>query len=503
MKKRLYSRIIPLGDNFIVKRKGFWGIVNKDDVVLLPIEYMRVHRFEGGYAGIQKDNLWGLSDTNGNITINPQYDFLLYYDQYNGCEVETQKKRFVVDVNNQPLIKLKETDEQTSADNIKRVRFCYGKLLVYNKNSCQLYNLDGTTYSKTHPHIFEENGLFIATDKEYKKETIIKENGKETKMPHYEHIGIFENYVAQFRDNGKFGVIDVDGNVLLPSQYDFITLGGGVIAINDGATDTEDFLKLPYDGEWYFLDYKLKPITQFRYDKIRGIYMKNGYGRFARREGQWFQITPQGEALVAMNDEEYEKKRKLIERQKHRRPRNNHFGILQDTSYTGEGRKLYVIAKDGKIIRKFYYTPYLPMSVDELECHHKIGEYIVNEYGQDIPNPHAFKMPKEVKRERYVFKHSKLFAKFDKDYLFKIMVTVFRQSDIKKQDAMTLLGLNSTKAQRVSLLDWMYRRYKRNKKIKFDFYELTKVSLFIMDWVKKDYYKRHKKNQLRKYEKNR
>jgi len=163
MKKRSYSRIIPFGDNFIVKRKGLWGIVNQDDVALLPIEYECVHRFEGGYAGIQQDKLWGLTDTNGDVTITPQYDFLLYYDQYNGCEVEIQKKRFVVDVNNKPLINPKggNGDEPIGDYEEEGVRFSYGKLYIYTKKDCQLFNMDGTPFSKPHSCILKQ-GDFLS-----------------------------------------------------------------------------------------------------------------------------------------------------------------------------------------------------------------------------------------------------------------------------------------------------------------------------------------------------
>ena len=57
-----YARVIPFGQNYIVKNKGMWGIVDKHNTPLLPIEYDYINCYDGGYAGIQKNDMWGLAN---------------------------------------------------------------------------------------------------------------------------------------------------------------------------------------------------------------------------------------------------------------------------------------------------------------------------------------------------------------------------------------------------------------------------------------------------------
>ncbi len=140
IKKTFFSRVIPFGKNYIVRRNNAWGIVDDNENILLPIEYAHVHWFEGGFAGIQFNNKWGLVNSKGNITINPQYDQLHYLSQYEVCEVEFEGQKFVVDVNNNNILQVEGKNVRTDGD----------KLFVWSKKDCRLYNYDGTPFSKTH-----------------------------------------------------------------------------------------------------------------------------------------------------------------------------------------------------------------------------------------------------------------------------------------------------------------------------------------------------------------
>lgn len=225
VKSSIYSWVIPLGKNYIVRRNGLWGIIDKNEVVLLPIKYIRVHWFKGGYAGLQVNDKWGLVDSDGRITIAPQYDTIKYLSQYNACEVEKDGDQFVIDTNNQIILKVDG----------KNVRFDAGKLVVCSNEGWQLFNLDGTPFSKIHPLIGSEGNHWVGYDGQNKR-TIIKENGKEVKLPPYE-IGAFFDHISQFRYHDKYGLIDDNANIVVPNRYDYINLGSGVIAINDGDKD--------------------------------------------------------------------------------------------------------------------------------------------------------------------------------------------------------------------------------------------------------------------------
>ena len=93
-----YARVIPFGQNYIVKNKGMWGIVDKHNTPLLPIEYDYIHCYDGGYVGIQKNDLWGLANEEGIVSIEPRYETLRYLSKHHACEVGMGDDIFLVDV---------------------------------------------------------------------------------------------------------------------------------------------------------------------------------------------------------------------------------------------------------------------------------------------------------------------------------------------------------------------------------------------------------------------
>ena len=471
----LYARVIPFGYNYIVKRKGLWGIIDKNNTVLLPIEFTRVHWFDGGFAGIQKNGLWGLVNSLGIVTIEPQYDLLQYYSQYGACEVEMDGELFVVSTDNDTILRIKG----------KRVEHCGEKYVAHSRGEWQLYNKDATTYSKVHSLIYPLGNKFVAIDDDEK--TLIKENGEEIKMPKFE-TGVFFEHITQFRHQNKYGVIDENANIVLQNCYDYIILGSGIIAINEGNESKDNdryFFAQPQKGKWYFLNYHFQEITPFRYDELKHEYIKDGNAWFAKREGQWYRILPSGETLFAEDDTIFRKKKdSFIYRHRDRDDECGCFEILEDPNYKEEGRKLFVRACDGKTIRRFYLTPYLPMHVPVLKGHWKIGDSFVNIYGQDMPNPHAFKMPKQ-KKTRYVFRlNSKLMALTDKE-MISLFVGLVKPFGFEEKEIISLYTIYETHSKRAVLCDWLLRKYKRNKSIKFEFESLVSMLVGIDTWLKK------------------
>lgn len=475
VKSSFYLRVIPLGKNFIVRRKGLWGIIDKNEAVLLPIKYTRVHWFEGGYAGLQVNNKWGLVDSDGRINIAPQYDTIKYLSQYHACEVEKDGDQFVVDTNNQTILKIDG----------KNVRFETGKLVVCSNDGWQLFNLDGTPFSKIHPLIGSEGNHWVGYDGRNKR-TIIKEDGKEVQLPPYE-IGIFFDHISQFRYQDKYGIIDDNANIVVPNRYDYINLGSGVIAINEG-TKTKDndnsFLRKPFEGRWLFWNYQFHEITPYRYENMGSAYKGDGTQVwFGKRDGRWYEITPNGEQWFANNDTEYKKKKETIERRR-REKKDGQFAVLSDPNYKKDGRKLFVRACDGKVIRHFYYTPYLAMPLDELTHHWKIGESLVNSYGQEMPNPHALKMPKQ-KKTRHIFKLNEKMLSMSDSKLMEAFVAFAKRFGIERDNIIILYAIYDTKRKRAILIDWLIRKYERNKKFKMSYDELALLAVDIENWDKK------------------
>jgi hypothetical protein len=470
----IYARVIPFGKNYIVKRKGLWGIVDRNNTPLLPIEYTSVHWFDKDYAGIRKNKLWGLVNSKGAITIEPQYKLLWYDSLRQTCDVECGEDRFLVDINNNIIMRVPG----------KTVRFSGEKLMVCSKGEWQLFNMDGTPFSKVHSIISSEyNDYYMAYDDE--KQTLIKKDGSETKLPAFEK-GVFFDSITPFRFNNKYGIIDDNANIVVPNQYDYITLGSGVIAVNEGHESKDhdrNFYAIPHEGRWYFWNYDYKEITPYKYNKINYEYSGDGKVWFAERDGYWYQIKPDGEQLFAKTESEFKKKIKSIKKKEEKETGWGKFDILEDVRFKGEGRKLFVRSCDGFYIRKYYITPYLA-SEAEMKWHYKIGEFFVNKYGQEMFNPYAFKMPKR-KKPRYIFRLNPSLMKLTDNEMIEIFVGLIKPFGFEEQDIISLYAIYDTHRKRAVLCDWLLRKYKRKKSIKYEFNVLVSMSVEIDTWLKK------------------
>lgn len=124
------------------------------------------------------------------------------------------------------------------------------------------------------------------------------------------------------------------------------------------------------------------------------------------------------------------------------------------------------------------------MQMDELKAHWKVGESFVNIYGQDMPNPHAFKMPKQ-KKPRYVFRLNSRILNLEEKDLIGLFVELLRPSGFEKQQVINLYAVFQTKQKRAILCEWLLRKFKRNKNAKFEYDELVSLITPIENWVKK------------------
>jgi len=187
MNRRPYSRIIPFGsESYIVRHKRLWGIIDVKGCILLPIIYTRVHWFEGGYAGIQVNDKWGLVDANGHITIEPQYDSMLYYAEHKACCVKSGQFMFVLDGQGKIIMKVEDGT----------VKFEGNKIKIHSQNGEQLFNTDGSPFSKIHKHIMNIGERFTAFDYEEDnnkvcRQILIKADGEEVIMPNFKRLVSF------------------------------------------------------------------------------------------------------------------------------------------------------------------------------------------------------------------------------------------------------------------------------------------------------------------------
>ena len=99
-------------------------------------------------------------------------------------------------------------------------------------------------------------------------------------------------------------------------------------------------------------------------------------------------------------------------------------------------------------------------------------------------DPHAFKMPKQ-KKKRHVFRLNPYLMNLSDKKMTELFVRLIKPFGFELQDVINLYAIYQTQRKRAILCDWLIRKYKRNKKIKFAFDELTSLLCYIEVWDKK------------------
>ncbi len=276
--------IIPLEYDYIgvssngvikAKKNAKYGLINETGELLLPINYDNLEEYDHGIVKAQKDGEYGLINVNGKILLPFDYDDL---GEYSNCIIVAKKygKWGIIDEDGKIVIPF-EYDYIYHPKHNKTIRAksngCWG---VINRNNEQII-----------PFVFDEIAAFIngrAKAKQYKW-GIIDESGN-TVCP-FEYDKIVDdseafwrvakiNYTREnrpirrqnrwggiyYKDNywtishEKWGMVNFDGKIIIPCEYDTIY------------SPINGIIRCKKNKKWGCLNEKNEIIIPFEFDYI-------------------------------------------------------------------------------------------------------------------------------------------------------------------------------------------------------------------------------------------
>lgn len=205
------------------------GVVNKENEVVIPFTYDWVQTKYDKNLIVVKEHRVGVIDSMGNIII----PFIA--------------KGVVIKSNT--LIAIQKLKNDST-------------IYFYNGNGKSLFSLKAFSAALINDYYVRIDG----TDTRFKGVVDLK--GNWVVQPNkYDYISWIENGFAGAYKNGKYGVIDMKGNEVLPFMYNNIVIGhiNQFIVYKDGQSgvlDKNNKLVIPFDsswkdnyGSWYFLRY--------------------------------------------------------------------------------------------------------------------------------------------------------------------------------------------------------------------------------------------------------
>lgn len=266
---------------------GYLGFINSSGKVVIDFDnhYQFKSLYVNGLAQVEKAGKVGFIDNEGNLVIDYQYDSATSFNEYNQSIVKKGDDYQVINKSGKVIIK--------QANDIFLMKNGY---LVINEKNQYLYNKDGkiintfsydeidtskgyikaiknevveikdncfkTIYTTTNEKQFD---VIISIDKKFYVASY--HNGDielNTDGYTYHLLGdqvyqIYKNKVVVIKDK-KYGVIDLDNNIIIDYQYDFIQLF------------CDNFILVNNNYKYGVLDFKGHLIIPCEYQMFNTIY---------------------------------------------------------------------------------------------------------------------------------------------------------------------------------------------------------------------------------------
>ncbi|MEO1260265.1 MAG: WG repeat-containing protein [Bacteroidota bacterium] len=290
-----------------VKKNGKYGLVNRENEIVLPIEYDAIdgHRVKKGYQ-------YGMISARGHLVLPVKYNDLRM-NKYHLIDYALDRKKGTL---NQDLEEVTNMDYEIRKSTSKRRERFFEELAKFDtsQNSKKIEVIrDGAVFwhlpdpknrqaakwldrygnpilpeGYTEPqHIY---GPFFKVTKDGSYGLLNVVTGQEAIPAIYGHLAVYEkNGVIRAipRKDGKYAVLDGFGNALVPFEYDMIH--------SFGKYQPFDIILAKKNGKEGCINDKNETLLPFEYDDQRGY----SFGMIAIKKGdKWGYVNIKGETVI-------------------------------------------------------------------------------------------------------------------------------------------------------------------------------------------------------------
>lgn len=236
-----------------------YGYIDSNNNQIVPCIYSDAFDFSEGMAAVANDEgLYGFIDKMGNVVIDFQFRDICYDGFSEGLiSVEKYDKYGFIDKSGNEVIPFNYDFEAT---------FHEGMALVERDQKYGFLNTKGEEiipfiYSKIGENGFYKGRAFVGKNNDSEWQIIDKEGNVLKTIPIKTPHIYFSDGVARVNgDNDKCGCIDIDGNLVVPYEYEDMDLASeGLVAVKK-------------EGKWGFVDYKNQVVIPFVYQRASPFY---------------------------------------------------------------------------------------------------------------------------------------------------------------------------------------------------------------------------------------
>jgi hypothetical protein len=247
-----------------VKVDSLWGFCDKNKTIVIKPKYNEVHFFQYNYAAVKLNKKSSLINTKGEEVLPFKYDFLDLLD--NGLiRVTDDCKSGFINLQGKEVIPV----IYDFAIYYKKYIICQkkGSILYFNKQGEVIKQLDYDPQYMGQAIISPNISFFgrtvytdiIPVSKNNKKGNL-RYDGKEIVPTIYDEVNDPINFIKVIKDN-KYGIYDLNGNIILKPEYDEIEYYGG-----------RSYIRAKKNGKWGLSDTNGKIIVPYSYDELNEQY---------------------------------------------------------------------------------------------------------------------------------------------------------------------------------------------------------------------------------------
>ncbi|CAN5558343.1 hypothetical protein BH23BAC1_BH23BAC1_21600 [soil metagenome] len=359
----LFLQVLPYGQNLIItsqkiKGKGnSFGVINTKGKSIIPFNYSSITGCEGGFiAGISKDKQikYGLIDPKNNVIISINYKSIKSLSNQRYAATNGEGKVALYDDRGMQLMGF-ELDSIGEFKNNRAYIFKNGKQgmidkegnviippsykkIIEEKDGFKVLNfpewqlLDGKNLpiAKFNYDQIKPEGVNIYKVKVGTTEALINTN-ENFLTPNFQQISSLNHGLSVFKKEGKCGVVNFKGEVILNPQYDTIYISENNLisqiksnpekwAVHDHtgiSLTSNNYQKIVYDesnllpvkrnNSWGFVDFHGREVIPVQYDTVLNFYgqvakaMYLGTEGVINSKGEWI-VNPWNDYTEPVND---------------------------------------------------------------------------------------------------------------------------------------------------------------------------------------------------------
>lgn len=287
----------------MIQKNELWGLIDAQGNEITPQKYEDVSNFKEGLVGVKFKNLWGFIGLNGHQVVPFEYDGVRDFNDGMALVIRNGKFGFV-NTNGEQIIKCKydfagsfcdglamvelKNGDESSCGYIEKngktiIPLRYNKAFDFKEGLARVVNSDGDYGfvnrfgNEVSPCKFYDAGDYYEGLARVSTDSgwgFIDVNANTVIPCSFEDVSDFHEGIARVVKNGLKGYINKAGQEIIPSIYEMASL-----SFSDGLSNVKR------NGKWSYIDKTGKDVIICNYDEIynfnKGIacVMKNGkYG---------------------------------------------------------------------------------------------------------------------------------------------------------------------------------------------------------------------------------